>query len=40
MDLWLDNIVAGLITKFVVDNEKYYTAAEKDFFKGPRGRYI
>jgi hypothetical protein len=38
--LWLDNIVAGFITKFAVDTAKYYNAAEKEFLKGPRGRYI
>jgi hypothetical protein len=40
VDLWLDNIVAGLITEFAVDTTKSYSAAEKDFLKGPRIRYI
>jgi hypothetical protein len=40
VDFWLDNIVAGFITEFVVDTTKYYTAAEKDFLKGPRGRHV
>jgi hypothetical protein len=40
IDFWLDNIVAGFITKFAVDTTKSYNAAEKEFLKGPRGRYI
>jgi hypothetical protein len=40
VDFWLDNIIAGFITKFVVDTVKSYTAAEQEFLKGPRGRYI
>jgi hypothetical protein len=40
IDFWLDNIVAGFIIEFVVDTAKSYTAAEKYFIKGPRGRYI
>jgi hypothetical protein len=38
--LWLDNIIAGFITEFAVDTTKLYTVLEKDFLKGPRGRYI
>jgi hypothetical protein len=40
VDFWLDNIVAGFITKFVVDTAKSYNATEQEFLKGPRGRYI
>jgi hypothetical protein len=40
VDFWLDNITAGFITEFAVDTMKSYTVAEKDFLKGPRGRYI
>jgi hypothetical protein len=40
VDFWLDNITAGFITEFAVDTMKSYTTAEKDFLKGPRGRYI
>ena len=40
VDLWLDNIVVGFITEFAVDTTKSYSAAERDFLKGPRGRYI
>ena len=40
VDFWLDNIVAGFITKFVVDTTKSYNTVEKEFLKGPRGRYI
>jgi hypothetical protein len=40
VDFWLDSIVAGFITEFAVDTTKSYTTTEKDFLKGPRGRYI
>jgi hypothetical protein len=40
VDFWLDNIVAGFITEFAVDTVKSYSATEKEFLKGPRGRYI
>jgi hypothetical protein len=40
VDFWLDNIVAGFITEFAVDMVKSYSATEKEFLKGPRGRYI
>jgi hypothetical protein len=40
VDFWLDSIVTGFITKFAVDTVKSYNAAEKEFLKGPRGRYI
>ena len=40
MDFWLDNIVAGFITKFAVETTKSYNAAEQEFLRGPRGRYI
>jgi hypothetical protein len=35
IDFWLDNIVAGFITEFVVDTMKSYSAAEKELLKGP-----
>jgi hypothetical protein len=40
VDFWLDSIVAGFITEFAVDTSKSYRAAEKEFLRGPRGRYI
>jgi hypothetical protein len=40
VDFWLDNITMGFITDFVVDKTKSYVVVEKDFLKGPRGRYI
>jgi len=36
---WLDNIIVGFITEFVVDTVKSYTAIEQEFLNGPRGRY-
>jgi hypothetical protein len=40
VDFWLENIIAGFITGFAVDTVKSYIVAEKEFLKGPRGRYI
>ena len=40
VDFQLDNIVAGFITEFAVDTAKSYNVVEKEFLKGPRGRYI
>jgi hypothetical protein len=40
IDFWLDIITPGFITNFVVDTMSSYTATERDFLKGPRGRYI
>jgi hypothetical protein len=40
VDFWLDSIVAGFITEFAVDTVKSYSATEKEFLCGPRGRYI
>jgi hypothetical protein len=40
IDFYLESIVLGFITKFVVDTAKSYNAIEKDLLKGPRGRYI
>ena len=30
----------GYITDFIVDTVKYYSHAEREFFKGPRGRFM
>jgi hypothetical protein len=40
IDFWLDGIVASFITEFAVDTVKSYSAAEKEFLRRPRGRYI
>ena len=36
----LDNILEGYITEFVVDTIKYYSDVEREFFKGPRSRFL
>jgi hypothetical protein len=40
IDFWLNSIVVGFITEFVVDTVKSYNAAEQEFLKLPRGRYM
>ena len=38
--VWLDNILEGYITNFMVNIVKYYSDTERDFFKGTRGRFL
>ena len=40
VDNWLDQIIGGFITEFVVDMTVSYSEAERHFLKGPRGKYI
>jgi hypothetical protein len=40
IDLWLNSIVACFIIEFAVDTSNSYSATEKEFMRGPRGRYI
>ena len=40
VDLWVDNIIEGYITEFVVDTITSYSEAERKFFQGPLGWYI
>jgi len=40
MDHWLDQIIGGFITEFVVDMPVSYTEVKRRFLKGPRGKYI
>ena len=40
MDHWLDRIIGGFITEFMVDTSLSYSEAEQHFPKGPRGKYV
>ena len=40
VDLWLNSLLEGFITKFVVDTLKAYSEAERIFFKGYCGKYL
>lgn len=40
MDFWLDRIIGGFITEFMVDTTISYSEVEQRFLKGPRGKYI
>lgn len=40
VDHWLEWIIGGFITEFVVDTTVSYNEAEWCFLKGPRGKYI
>ena len=40
IEVWLDSILEGYITEFVVDTNKYYSKAERYFFNATRGRLL
>ena len=40
VDHWINRIIGGFITEFVVDTSISYSEAEGRFLKGPRGKYI
>ena len=40
VDFWVDSILQGYITKFVVEIITSYSEAERNFFQGPRRRYL
>ena len=40
VDFWVDSILQGYITEFVVDTITSYSEAERSFFRGPRIRYL
>ena len=37
---WLDRIIGGFVTEFVVDTSVSYNEVERPFFKGPWGKYL
>ena len=39
-EVWLDSILEGYITEFAIDRIKSYNDAERELFKGPRGRFL
>ena len=40
VDFWIDSILEGYVTKFVVEAITSYSEVERQFFQGPRGRYL
>ena len=40
VDFWVDSILQGYITEFVIDTITSYSEAERDFFQGPQRRYL
>ena len=40
VDFWVDSILQAYITKFAVDTITSYSEAERNFFQGPRRRYL
>ena len=40
VDFWVDSILQGYITEFVVDTITSYSEVERIFSQGPRRRYL
>ena len=40
IEVWLDSILEGYITESIVNTNKYYNRAKREFFNGPRGRFL
>ena len=40
VEVWIDNILEGYITEFTVNIINSYSDAGREFFKGPRGRFL
>jgi len=37
---WMDRVIGGFITEFVIDTTMRYSEPERWFLQGPWGRYI
>jgi len=40
IDYWLNSVLGGYVTEFMIDYTQPYSAAKRELFKGPRGRYL
>jgi len=40
IDHWLDHMIGGFVTEFMVDTSVSYSEVERFFFKGPQGKYV
>ena len=40
VDFWIDSILEGYVTEFVVEVITSYSEARRHFFQGHRGRYL
>ena len=40
VDFWIDSILEGYVTEFVVEAITSYSKVERNFFQGPRGRFL
>ena len=40
VDFWVDNILQGYIIEFAVEAITSYSEAKRNFFQGPRRRYL
>ena len=40
VDFWIDSILEGYVTEFIVEAITSYSVVEIHFFQGPLGRYL
>ena len=40
VDFWVESILEGYITEMAVDSINSYSEVEREFFRGPQGRYL
>ena len=40
VDQWLDQVIGGFITEFMIDTIVSYSEVERHFLRGPRVKYI
>jgi len=40
IDFWINRILKGYLIEFAITYNKLYSASEREFFYGPRGRYL
>ena len=40
VDFWVDGILQGYITEFAIETIIAYSEAKRNFFEGPRRRYL
>ena len=40
VDFWLNSLLEGFVTEFIVDMLKAYSEEERLFFKGYHGKYL
>ena len=40
VDFWTTRTLEAFVTEFAIDTHTYFSEVERQFFKGPRGKYL